>query len=473
MRRQASMFESDRIDLSDSIGLTIQSLEAYGDRYRHWAVAYSGGKDSSTLLTLIAHLFRTGRLRRPERLTVLYVDTRMEFPPLEDAARGMLDVLRGEGWDCRVVMPAMDDRYFVYMFGRGVPPPSNTFRWCTGQLKVEPMVAELQRMAVEAGYGRFVDGKYRSLDLDSLESDPQYLDTMKRLRAALKAEKAAPLLFGVASSSNHAIESLKAELRTIAARVVPKPNRVLMLTGVRQGESAVRDQRIVMSCGKAGAECGQGWYQESLPEDLTDTLAPILHWRQCLVWDWLVGALSPEYRHGYPTSMVAEAYGLSEEGSDAENDTRTGCNGCPLATRDRALENLSGKPRWDYLAPLERLRPLFRWLKLPENRLRKPGGERRGDGTLSRNQNRMGPLTMEARRLGLAAVLDIQNAVNSLRPKGMPRYDTLNPEEVARIEELIDANTWPNGWSGDEPRADQPYRETHSDGTVQLTYFGA
>ncbi len=32
----------------------------------------------------------------------------------------------------------------------------------------------------------------------------------------------------------------------------------LMLTGVRIGESAARDQRIALSCTKDGGECGQG-----------------------------------------------------------------------------------------------------------------------------------------------------------------------------------------------------------------------
>jgi DNA sulfur modification protein DndC len=68
--------------------------------------------------------------------------------------------------------------------------------------------------------------------------------------------------------------------------------KVLMITGVRQGESAIRDQRIEMSCGKDGAECGQGWYQQVLPNakglrGRIATLAPLLHWRVCHVWEWL------------------------------------------------------------------------------------------------------------------------------------------------------------------------------------------
>lgn len=397
---QATLFDNERMSLSDSIGLTAASLRAYGERYDHWAVAFSGGKDSSTVLTAVIHLLKTGQIPRPKRLSVCYADTRMELPPLSAAATAMLDRVREDGFEVRIALPPIDDRYFVYMLGRGVPPPSNTFRWCTGQLKVEPMEAELEKLASEVG------------------------------------------------------------------------GKILMLTGVRQGESAQRDQRIAVSCGKAGSECGQGWYQESLPEHLCDTLAPILHWRVCLVWDWLAGHMPAEYRHGYPTQLVAEAYGLGEESGESESNARTGCTGCPLATKDSAIENLLRFPRWDYLRPLTELRPIYRWLKLPANRLRKPGGEKRQDGTLARNQNRMGPLTMEARREALAKILDIQAYCNELRPDGVPPVDMLNAEEVARIHELIEANTWPRRWSGDEPRADEPFLDCLPDGSVQTSFLG-
>jgi 3'-phosphoadenosine 5'-phosphosulfate sulfotransferase (PAPS reductase)/FAD synthetase len=68
----------------------------------------------------------------------------MELPPLRNAAMGVMDVLRAKGYRCQVVLPEMADRFFVYMFGRGVPPPSNTFRWCTSQIKIEPMLAALK-----------------------------------------------------------------------------------------------------------------------------------------------------------------------------------------------------------------------------------------------------------------------------------------------------------------------------------------
>jgi DNA sulfur modification protein DndC len=175
------------------------------------------------------------------------------------------------------VRAPLDKRFLVYILGRGVPPPNNnTLRWCTRQIKVDPMAAAIE------------------------------------------------------------------------ARIAEIEGNVLMITGVRQGESAVRDARIAMSCSKDGGECGQGWYQQVLPNakgirGRIATLAPLLHWRVCNVWDWLkVFAPSAEYG-GWPTAMLADAYG----GDEAEEvNARTGCIGCPLASKDLALDAVVTMPGW-------------------------------------------------------------------------------------------------------------------------------
>lgn len=64
--KSQSLFEGERLTVERSIELTIESLQAYGERYRHWAIAYSGGKDSSGLVTLIAWLIQSGRIPAPE-----------------------------------------------------------------------------------------------------------------------------------------------------------------------------------------------------------------------------------------------------------------------------------------------------------------------------------------------------------------------------------------------------------------------
>lgn len=196
-------------------------------------------------------MIETGKIPRPRSITVLYADTRQELLPLWIVAENLRDELAERGIPCQTVTAPLDRRMWVYILGRGVPPPNNnTLRYCTRQIKIEPMKAEIERVARAAG------------------------------------------------------------------------KKVLVLTGVRLGESAARDQRITLSCSTNGAECGQGWFQESLPGDLCDTLAPLLHWRVCHVWEWLKH-WAPRHEYGdWSTRLLADAYG----GDEAEEvNARTGC----------------------------------------------------------------------------------------------------------------------------------------------------
>lgn len=384
MSRDLSLFESGaRLQMTESIELTIHSLQAYGSEHDHWVIAWSGGKDSTATLTLIVWLITSGKINGPKRLTVLYADTRQELPPLAIAAEAIMDELAERGIEFRIVRAPLDKRFLVYILGRGVPPPNNnTLRWCTRQIKVDPMAAAI---AETLGDGT-----------------------------------------------------------------------ALTITGVRQGESAIRDRRIEMSCGKDGAECGQGWYQQVLPQSKgvrgrIATLAPLLHWRVCHVWEWLRHWAPMEEFGGWPTEIIADAYG----GDEAEEiNARTGCVACPLAQEEKALESIIAMQRWSHLAPLRELKPLYRWLREPAQRLRKSGIERLKDGSIGKNPQRMGPLTLEARLEALDKILDIQHRVNSSGTRST-RFELINAEEEARIRQLIAVGTWPDGWDGAEAQADQ------------------
>lgn len=401
---QSTFFDGGRrLQMTESIELTIQSLQAYGPDHPHWGIAWSGGKDSSATLTMVIWLIKTGRLQAPQSLTVFYADTRQELPPLAIAAAHIMDELRDLGIRIEVVAAPLDKRFMVYILGRGVPPPNNnTLRWCTRQIKIDPMQAAIE------------------------------------------------------------------------ARLADFPGNFLMITGVRQGESAIRDQRIEMSCGKDGAECGQGWYQKVLPEakglrGRIATLAPLLHWRVCHVWEWLKHWAPLEEYGDWSTATIADAYG----GDEAEEiNARTGCIGCALAEKDTALDTVLCNPAWAYLAPLKRIRPLWRELREPQHRLKKAGLERLKDGSIAKNPQRMGPLTFEARLMGLDRILRIQQECNLAAVRqGRPMIDLINTEEEARIRELIAGETWPEGWEGDEPRADTVMPVVYQNGAVQPLLF--
>jgi DNA sulfur modification protein DndC len=176
--------------------------------------------------------------------------------------------------------------------------------------------------------------------------------------------------------------------------------------------------------------------------------------------------------HGFNSAPVAEVYGVAEDGSAAENGTRTGCVGCNLASKDTALDTLLTLPHWKYLAPYKRLKPLYAELKRPRMRLRKHHEITKG-GQLAANQGRMGPLTMEARMFGLESVMAIQDDINAdALLQGRPQISLINSEEHARIIELIKAGTWPQKWSGDEAIGDVPFMEIYRDGSKQPLLLG-
>lgn len=74
----------------------------------------------------------------------------------------------------------------------------------------------------------------------------------------------------------------------------------------------------------------------------------------------------------------------------------------------------------------------------------KAGAEHRKDGSIAKNPQRMGLITLEARLIGLERVRGIQNEVNDVAPVlGRP---LINPEEEeVCIRELITRETWPQG----------------------------
>ncbi|MGH7240509.1 MAG: phosphoadenosine phosphosulfate reductase family protein, partial [Candidatus Saccharimonadales bacterium] len=114
---QLNLFGIKRIEFNEQIQLTIDSLNTYGPQHDHWAIAWSGGKDSTTLVTLVVQLIMTGQIEAPKSLTVLYADTRMELTPLWLAARAIMDKLRSLDVTVKEVMASMDDRFLVYILG--------------------------------------------------------------------------------------------------------------------------------------------------------------------------------------------------------------------------------------------------------------------------------------------------------------------------------------------------------------------
>ena len=360
-----------RLSLSQAQQLTIQSLQAYAYEKSTWVVGFSGGKDSTALATFLDFSINQSKIKRPENLIVVYSDTLMELPSLEQGAHLLLNKLQSNGWQVRRTEPLLEvtnyktERFFVTMLGKGYPPPHNRFRWCTNRMK-----------------GSKIDRIYKDIAAE-------YQDTF------------------------------------------------IGFDGIRKGESVVRDQIIIASCSKEDGECGQGWFHTT---NSGPKLSPILHWRVCNVWDWIIQAWA---EHDYPIGSVIETYGvdITDDGIEEPLSARTGCIGCPLVTTsnekkprpDKALSTVLLQENWDHLKPFERLSEIYWQLRWDVSmRHFKSNGQK-------------GCLTLAARLWALEEILQLQAESASLAlAKGRTSYILISPEEEALIRQMIEDRVFPD-----------------------------
>lgn len=116
---------------------------------RPWIIGFSGGKDSTALLTLVWKALLQVRelpipfqLRRP--VYVVCNDTMVENPIISEYTSRVLKRIelasKDQDLPIRVIktIPRLEDSFWVNTIGRGYPVPNNAFRWCTDKLKIKP-----------------------------------------------------------------------------------------------------------------------------------------------------------------------------------------------------------------------------------------------------------------------------------------------------------------------------------------------
>lgn len=124
---------------------------AFSDKSeRPWIIGFSGGKDSTVLLTLVwialerikKNLQYPFQLRRP--VYVVCNDTMVENPIIssyiEDVLMKIEESARDKGLPIIVkkTVPKLEESFWINVLGKGYPVPNQTFRWCTDKLKIRP-----------------------------------------------------------------------------------------------------------------------------------------------------------------------------------------------------------------------------------------------------------------------------------------------------------------------------------------------
>ncbi|WP_295431259.1 DNA phosphorothioation system sulfurtransferase DndC [uncultured Thiodictyon sp.] len=132
--------------LIDSVSQsTLASLEKlYFADTRPWIVAFSGGKDSTAVLQLVVEMLLAVGDRATKPVLVLSSDTRVEAPNVAAYVTGALRKIDDAATTLRLplctqlVGPTAAESYWGKLIGKGYPPPSRWFRWCTSNMKIKP-----------------------------------------------------------------------------------------------------------------------------------------------------------------------------------------------------------------------------------------------------------------------------------------------------------------------------------------------
>lgn len=134
-----------------------------GDLHRPWIIGFSGGKDSTVLLTLVWIALRRIRenvevpfqLKRP--VYVVCNDTMVENPVISSYVENVLAKIESAARDqdlpvfVKKTTPKLDESFWVNVIGKGYPVPNSTFRWCTDKLKIRPTSSFLHEQIDEKG----------------------------------------------------------------------------------------------------------------------------------------------------------------------------------------------------------------------------------------------------------------------------------------------------------------------------------
>ncbi len=320
-----------------------------------WCCSYSGGKDSTSLVTWIEWLRRSGWLTA-DRPRLVQSDTGVEYDLLQTISADLMGALRKTGWECAVVKPRVREKLYCRILGIGntpIHPGGRKMRWCTRSTKIDPM----ERWRKESGGG-------------------------------------------------------------------------LTLTGLRLGESKMRDGKIKRQGCAAGGECG-------IPDPSERTYSPLLEWSTCQVIDWLGGWVGKKNR-----TLMADLFAITNRlvaVYDVQVDrdvfawsdpvvtaARFGCIGCPAigaegdAPRSVLARNGQG-------SPLNELYDVWFEARRRDNRCVNP-----------RSPDGRGPIRMEVRKRLFNRIMDIQQRAGVV---------LVTPEDEAFIRQCWAAKVYPRGWS--------------------------
>lgn len=139
--------------MSRKINLIIDELvDQYLDDDRNnrpWIIGFSGGKDSTVLLTLVwlaLKKIKDNDINFKYRRSIYVVcnDTMVENPIIEEYVQTVLNIIQKAAKEqnlpitVKTTTPKLEDTFWSCVIGKGYPVPNNSFRFCTEKMKIKP-----------------------------------------------------------------------------------------------------------------------------------------------------------------------------------------------------------------------------------------------------------------------------------------------------------------------------------------------
>lgn len=323
---------------------------------RPWLIGYSGGKDSTLLVSLVYEAVK--RLKNAgtnltKKVYIITSDTMVENPIVKNYMHSSSDSINvaadkdhlADIIQADVIYPEADQTFWSRVIGLGYPTPEPPgFRWCTERLKINPM-------------NKYVNDR------------------------------------------------------------IKESGEIVVLLGVRKGESLTRMKTIT-------AREIEGKLL-NMHNDIPNAYVynPITEIPNELVWEFL---LKDDCKSPWDTDMkylfnLYQGENLGEEKSvlgEVDRDkipvtgnSRFGCWCCTMVKEDKSLQNFINHSNEEDAKQLTLLRDFRNKLlemredgKMRDHKRRNGTVYKKADGTFG-----MGPFTLEARRVILEGLLELEN----------------------------------------------------------------
>lgn len=154
---------------------------------RPWMIGFSGGKDSTLLVSLVMDMIQNLPANYPKKkVYIVSSDTGVENPIVRDYMHKMSKQINEKGKkiniEAHIIYPPVEKTFWSCLIGLGYPSPEPPgFRWCTDKLKIKPIndftlktIQENSEVVMLLGV-RKAESQYRARSIERREVEGKLL----------------------------------------------------------------------------------------------------------------------------------------------------------------------------------------------------------------------------------------------------------------------------------------------------------